>query len=107
MLPMGSVGIRMSRKYTTRPRRLRGPAAADFRLLVDGREVPIEYFAEIDEGRAAATAGAASTAGAPAAAAPVAAGEEVGRSYLVYVDDSFSVAGIRNEALAKLQRDLE
>ena len=36
----------------------------------------------------------------------MAAGEEVGRSYLVYVDDSFSLANIRDEALAKLERDL-
>ena len=40
------------------------------------------------------------------AGAPVAAGEEVGRNYLIYIDDSFSVANIRDEALAKLERDL-
>jgi VWFA-related protein len=78
---------------------VRGLSAADFRLLVDGKEVPIEYCTEIEEGKAAASS-------APAAGAPVAAGEEVGRNYLIYVDDSFSVAGARNEALAKLARDL-
>ncbi len=67
--------------------RVRGLAAADFRLLVDGREVPIEYFSEVMDGTAAA-------------------GEEVGQSYLVYLDDSFSLANRRNDLLEKLERDL-
>jgi VWFA-related protein len=75
--------------------RVRGLTAADFRLMVDGREVPVEYFAEVEEGAAVAASGA-----------PVAAGEAVGRSYLIYVDDSFSLANRRNELLEKLQRDL-
>src|SRR5947209_7446468 len=68
--------------------RVRGLSAADFRLLVDGREVPIEYFTEIEEGKAAAPR-AATLPGSQAPQAPVSPGEEVGRSYLVYVDDSF------------------
>jgi VWFA-related protein len=80
--------------------RVRGLSAADFRLLVDGREVPIEYCTEIEEGKAAAGPKDAS------GQAPVAAGEEVGRSYLVYVDDSFSLANARDAALEKLERDL-
>ncbi|HEY0511269.1 MAG TPA: VWA domain-containing protein [Thermoanaerobaculia bacterium] len=82
--------------------RVRGLSAGDFRLLVDGREVPVEYFTEVEEGKAAA----ATPATAAGAQAPVAAGEEVGRNYLIYVDDSFSLGNIRNEALAKLERDL-
>jgi VWFA-related protein len=78
---------------------VKGLAAADFRLLVDGREVPIEYFTEVAEGKAAASGSQAT----PSAATP---GEEVGRSYLVFVDDAFSVAGVRDGALANLQRDL-
>ena len=77
---------------------VRGLSAADFRLLVDGREVPVEYFTEVADGKAAATA--------PAPQAPVAAGEEVGRSYLVFVDDAFSLANVRDQALANLERDL-
>lgn len=85
--------------------RVRGLSAADFRLLVDGREVPVEYFTEVEEGKAAAPAqGAPGTRAAPQA--PVAAGEEVGRSYLVYVDDSFSLANARDAALEKIERDL-
>jgi VWFA-related protein len=81
--------------------RVRGLSAADFRLLVDGREVPVEYFTEVEEGRAVVAKEA------PAGPqAPVAAGEEVGRSYLVYVDDSFSLANARDEALRRLQADL-
>src|SRR6185369_15742600 len=33
--------------------KVKGLTAADFRLLVDGREVPVEYFSEIEEGIAA------------------------------------------------------
>src|SRR5215203_949164 len=82
--------------------RARGLTAADFRLLVDGREVPVEYFAEVAEGTSVAVK--ADPDGGPEA--PVAAGEAVGRSYLVYVDDSFSLANRRNDVLAKLERDL-
>jgi VWFA-related protein len=70
-------------------------SAADFRLLVDGREVPVEYFAEIADGKSVKTD-----------KAPVSVGEEVGRNYLIYIDDSFSLANRRNEVLEKLERDL-
>jgi VWFA-related protein len=83
--------------------RVRGLSAADFRLLVDGREVPVEYFTEIEEGKAAAPPAPNAANGTQA---PVSAGEEVGRNYLVYVDDSFSLANIRNEMLVRLERDL-
>ena len=75
--------------------RVRGLAAADFRLLVDGKEAPIDYFAEIAEGKSVS-----------AQNAPVAAGEEVGRNYLVYIDDAFSLANRRNDVMEKLERDL-
>src|SRR5436305_14982848 len=67
--------------------RVRGLTAADFRLLVDNQEVPIGYFTEIADGKAAAPA-----AGAPATTSPLAAGELVGTSYLVFVDNSFVLA---------------
>src|SRR5215218_10215627 len=67
--------------------RVRGLSAKDLRLLVDGHEVPVEYFAEVQDGKAAATP----VAGAPAggAQAPASPGEAVQRSYLIYIDDSF------------------
>jgi VWFA-related protein len=77
-------------------RRVHGLAAGDFRLLVDGREVPTEYFSEIEDGR--------SVGASPAA--PVAAGEEIARSYLVYVDDSYSLANRRDRVLDQLERDV-
>lgn len=75
--------------------RVRGLAAGDFRLLVDGREVPVEYFAEIADGTSA-----------KAENAPVAAGEEVARNYLIYIDEAFSLASRRNDLLEKVERDL-
>jgi len=75
--------------------------AADFRLLVDGVEVPIEYFTEVAEG----TAVTAEVPGSPATA-PVSAGEEVARNYLIYIDESFSVANVRDAVLDKLESDL-
>lgn len=79
--------------------RVRGLTARDFRLLVDGKEVPVEYFTEVVEGTASAAAGADTTS-------PVSAGEEVGRDYLVYIDEAFSLANTRDELLEKLERDL-
>jgi VWFA-related protein len=81
--------------------RTRGLTAGDFRLLVDGREVPIEYFTEIEE---AQSVPAAASGG--ATPAPVSAGEKVGRNYLIYVDDSYSLPNRRNDVLEKLERDL-
>jgi VWFA-related protein len=75
-------------------RPVHGLTAADFRLLVDGKEVPVEFFNEVVEGAAAGST--------PQAAA----GSPVGRNYLVYVDDSFSVAPSRNAVLEKVERDL-
>src|SRR5579864_8219115 len=91
---------------------VRGLAAADFQLLVDGREVPIDYFTEIRDGQAAEKAAATPPpAGAPAAAATaptpqVSPGATVGRSYLVFVDDAFAVAARRNAALQRLREEL-
>lgn len=80
---------------------VRGLGPADFRLLVDGGEVAVDYFTEIQDGRAAS---------APAIedgpAAPVAPAEVVARSYLVFIDDSFSIASQRNDVLKRLAADL-
>ncbi len=79
-----------------------GLSPADFRLLVDGKEVPIEFFTEIAAGEVAAAPGA----GSPAAPAPAAAGEKVGRNVLVFIDDSFTVSAHRNLVLQNLERQL-
>ena len=75
--------------------RVGGLQAADFRLLVDGREVPAEYFAEVREGTSV-----------KAEKAPISAGEEVPRNYLVYIDEAFSLPNRRDAVLDKLERDL-
>jgi VWFA-related protein len=92
--------------------RVRGLNPADFRILVDGKETPIGYFAEVADGQALAPAAPAAPASATggatpasAAASPVGAGA-VGISYLVFVDDSFSLAAQRNVVLDRLVADL-
>ncbi|HEX7180787.1 MAG TPA: VWA domain-containing protein [Thermoanaerobaculia bacterium] len=79
---------------------VRGLSAADFRLLVDGKEVPIDYFTEVAEGRAAHTAPVEGVA------APREPDEAVGRSYLVFIDESFAVAGHRDFVLEKIESSL-
>ncbi|HEY0515395.1 MAG TPA: VWA domain-containing protein [Thermoanaerobaculia bacterium] len=76
---------------------VQGLTAADFRLTVDGREVPIEYFTEVSEGEEVASR----PAGVPPTT-PV----KVGTSYLIFVDDSFSIDVQRNRVLSRLEQDL-
>ena len=89
--------------------RVTGLAASDFRLLVDGEPVSLDYFAEVRDGRAVPPP-AQPAAGAPAALPPaltdLEAGDEVGTNYLVFIDEFFSPYRLRNEALKVLARDL-
>jgi VWFA-related protein len=78
-------------------KRMQGLKAEDFRLLVDGKEVPVEYFAEVADGGAVSTSGNGG---------PVTPGEPVGRNYLVFVDDSISIQSQRDDLLKKLKLDL-
>lgn len=86
-----------------RGNRLEGLKATDFRLLVDGKEVPIDYFTEVSGGEMASSL---VEAGAPAPAASTAPGGKVGTSYLVFIDDSFSIAAQRDVVLRRLLNDL-
>src|SRR6476661_4147169 len=91
--------------------RVRGLSAGDLRLEVDGREVPIEYFSEIEDGRPVPAPSAASPAaeGAPAATAataPAASSAPQGRSLLVFIDEAFAVARQRDTVLQAIERDL-
>lgn len=89
-------------------RPVRGLTAADFRLLVDGREVPIDYFAEVVAGEALAAPAVDGAPGVPATAPPPSmAGGRVGRSYLIFLDDSFSIAAQRNAVLKQIEKSLE
>ncbi|KAB2963887.1 MAG: VWA domain-containing protein [Thermoanaerobaculia bacterium] len=82
-----------------------GLAAGDFRLLVDGEEVPVAYFTEVRGGQAIEGGGAA-TEGAVAGVPDLVPGTPVGTSYLVFIDDYFSIARDRNRVLAALAQDL-
>ena len=86
-------------------KRASGLTAKDFRLRVDGRETPIDSFAEVGRekgGPAAASAGpAAGTAGSPETAAP-----PQGRSLVVFIDESFAVKTHRDIVLKKLATQL-
>ncbi|MCP4658910.1 MAG: VWA domain-containing protein [bacterium] len=73
-----------------RGNRVSGLEAEDFSLLVDGREVPIDYFSEVYEGRV------------PAAPEPAVRAT----SYLIFIDDFFGVAVYRNRILRALRAQL-
>lgn len=85
-------------------RRVSGLTAKDFRLRVDGREMPIDSFAEVGREKGApvaAGAGPAGTAGLPETAAPL-----QGRSLVVFIDESFAVKTHRDIVLKKLATQL-
>ncbi len=81
--------------------RIRDLQAADFELLVDGEPTPISYFTEIDEGLVSETAGV-DMAGVP----DLEPNEPVGTSFLLFIDDFFSIARDRNRVLDRLEEDL-
>jgi VWFA-related protein len=90
-----------------RGNRVRGLTAADFRLLVDGKEVPVDYFNEVVDGEIVSASGEGVRPGPDASpASPFASGDKVGTSYLVFVDESFSLGAHRDLVLQKLERDL-
>ena len=84
-----------------------GLKPADFRLRVDGKEVPIEYFSEVHDGQALA-APAAAPEGQPEAGRAVQGLTEgtVGTYYLVFIDDYFSITPNRDQVLKGLKADL-
>lgn len=87
--------------------RVTGLGPGDFRLRVDGKEVPIEYFTEVRGGQAIASGEAGSGQSEAVQGLPaLAPGSEVGTSYLIFVDDYFSIAARRDEVLRELMDDL-
>jgi VWFA-related protein len=85
--------------------RVSGLAPSDFRLKVDGKVVPVEYFSEVRGGQAIAPGAAAAGETLPGLPS-LAPGTAVGTSYLVFVDDFFSIQPRRNEVLKSLQDEL-
>ncbi len=87
-------------------RRVTGLGAGDFRLLVDGETVPIEFFTEVRQGRAVEPA---PPAGSPTTATPPRAAAEAGRvpaSTLVFIDDYFAIGAHRDLVLERLAAEL-
>jgi VWFA-related protein len=84
--------------------RVAGFTPDDFRLKVDGKVVPVEYFNEVRGGSAIALAesAASSVKGLPS----LAPGSPVGTSYLVFVDNFFSLANRRDGVLRSLKDQL-
>ena len=82
--------------------RVHGLKASDFELLVDGEPTPIDYFTEIEEGRALAAADGDAVAGVPnlEPEAPV------GTSFLLFIDDFFTIKRDRDRVIDRLEEDL-
>ncbi len=80
--------------------RVVGLKPEDFILLVDGKEVPVEYFSEVRGGLAIE---GPSEEGPVPGLPGLAPGSPVGTSYLVFIDDFFSVGTRRNEVLKQLE----
>ncbi len=81
--------------------RITGLQPGDFELLVDREPVPIDYFTEIDDGRALAPTDAG-VDNVPSLTAD----EPAGTNYLIFVDDLFAIQQRRNRVLTHLAQDL-
>jgi VWFA-related protein len=82
--------------------RVHGLGPDDFRLLVDGEEVPIDYFTEIRGGEA--LAGAAEGVETAPSVMP---GEPLGTNFLIFVDEFFTVPADRRQVLRSLESELD
>lgn len=84
-----------------------GLEPGDFLLKIDGQEVPIGYFTEVRGGDAVApTPAEEGAAPAPPGMPALSPGTPVGTSYLVYIDDYFSIARDRDVVLERIVADL-
>ncbi len=85
--------------------RVTGLKPGDFRLRVDGKEVPIEYFSEVQDGQAAAAPAEAGKVEERSATPGVTEGK-VGTYYLVFIDEYFLIAANRDVVLKGIKADL-
>ncbi|NJL26690.1 MAG: hypothetical protein HC897_01860 [Thermoanaerobaculia bacterium] len=82
--------------------RVAGLKPDDFRLRVDGEEMPLDFFDEVRGGDAVLDAGGKLLAANPA----LRPGNPVGTSYLVFLDDYFATGVDRKRVLAGLRTSL-
>ncbi len=82
-------------------RRVRGLQAKDFELLVDGEQMPIRYFTEIDDGRAKTPID--DRTGEVPTLTP---DEPVGTNYLIFIDEVSAIRQNRNRILQHIEEDL-
>jgi VWFA-related protein len=78
--------------------RVSGLGPGDFRLRLDGDEVPVDYFSEIFEGRV--------EEGEPAGVPGMVPGRPAGTNYLVFIDEYFTRAQERNRVLQGISEQL-
>jgi VWFA-related protein len=83
--------------------RVTGLQPSDFRLRVNGKDLPVEFFTEVIGREAVAPEGGGDR---PAAGPSVVPGEAVGTYYLVFVDDFFAQTPHRNQVLTSLKDQL-
>ena len=86
--------------------RVQGLKPGDFRLKVDGKAVPVEYFNEVRGGQAIALGAEEAESAAVHGLPSLAPGSPVGTSYLVFIDDYFSLGPRRDEVLRGLKEQL-
>lgn len=85
--------------------RVTGLAPEDFQLIVDGRQVPVEFFEEVARSSAGETLeGVEMTT---TTELETIADPEQGRSFLLYFDDHFTDPRGRNVLLKRLENELE
>jgi len=82
--------------------RVRGLQAKDLELLVDGEQMPIGYFAEIDDGRARTPTD--DRVGQVPALTP---DGSVGTNYLIFIDEVSAIRQSRNRILQHIEEDLD
>lgn len=87
--------------------RVGGLRPEDFRLLIDGEEVSIDYFTEIRDGRIFSSAPDPGHDPSRTESASGADEATVATNYLVFIDDVFSVAAQRNRVLQSLGKQIQ
>ena len=95
--------VNLEAVVTRKGNRVEGLTASDFQLLVDGRETEIEYFSEIRYGSTVEVQDPEDVTALPS----LEEGELVGTSFLVFIDNVFTIKPYRNKVLKDLAEQAE